>query len=130
MLPGDRISWRNRTLTLTALRSRSLRYGMTTIWFASHQFPLAIIGHAGRLDVSIRLQLSRHSGIARRARTGFLTRTVARFSLADKMANLLAGRGLDVSYETVRQWVWRFGPLLADALFLRAVSLSGTLAAR
>ena len=30
--------------------------------------------------------------------------------------DLLAERGLDVSYESVRRWVWKFGPLFAREL--------------
>ena len=40
-----------------------------------------------------------------------------RFTLSYRdMAELLAERGLDVSYETVRRWVPKFGPLIARKL--------------
>jgi transposase-like protein len=62
-----------------------------TISFARHQFPLAIIRQAvwlyGRVTLSYR-----------------------------DAEDLLAERGLDVSYETVRRWVLKFGPLFAREL--------------
>ena len=62
-----------------------------TISFARHQFPSAIIRHAVWLYV--------------------------RFSLSYRDVEvLLAERGLDVSYETVRRWVLKFGPLFAREL--------------
>jgi putative transposase len=62
-----------------------------TISFARHQFPPAIIRHAVWLYV--------------------------RFTLSYRdVEDLLAERGLDVSYETVRRWVLKFGPLLAREL--------------
>jgi putative transposase len=62
---------------------------MTTISFARHQFPPVIIRHAVWLYV--------------------------RFTLSFRdIENLLAERGLDVSYETVRRWVLKFGPLLLE----------------
>ena len=55
-----------------------------TISFARHQFPPAIIRHAVWLYV--------------------------RFTLSYRdVEDLLAERGLDVSYETVRRWVLKFG---------------------
>jgi transposase-like protein len=64
---------------------------MTTISFARHQFPPAIIRHAVWL--------------------------YARFTLSYRdVEELLAERGLDVSYETVRRWVLKFGPLSAREL--------------
>jgi putative transposase len=64
---------------------------MTTISFARHQFPPAIIRHAVWL--------------------------YARFTLSYRdVEELLAERGLDVSYETVRRWVLKFGPLFAREL--------------
>jgi hypothetical protein len=60
---------------------------MTTISFARHQFPSAILRHAVWLYV--------------------------RFTLRFRdVEDLLAERGLDVSYETVRRWVLKFAPLL------------------
>jgi transposase-like protein len=62
-----------------------------TISFARHQFPPAIIRHA--VWVYVRLTLSYRD-----------------------VEDLLAERGLDVSCETVRRWVLRFGPLFAREL--------------
>jgi transposase-like protein len=62
-----------------------------TISFARHQFPPAIIRHAAWLYV--------------------------RFTLSYRdVEDMLAERGLDVSYETVRRWVLKFGPLFAQGL--------------
>jgi putative transposase len=62
-----------------------------TISSGRHQFPPAIIRHAVWLDV--------------------------RFTLSYRdVEDLLAERGLDVSYETVRRWVLKFGPLFARGL--------------
>jgi transposase-like protein len=62
-----------------------------TISFARHQFPPAIIRHAVWLYV--------------------------RFTLSYRdVEDLLAERGLDISYETVRRWVLKFGPLFAQEL--------------
>ena len=62
-----------------------------TISFARHQFPPAIIQHAVWLYL--------------------------RFALSYRdVEDLLAERGLDVSYETVRRWVLKFGPLFAREL--------------
>ena len=62
-----------------------------TISFARHQFPPAIIRHAVWLYV--------------------------RFTLSYRdVEDLLAERGLDVPYETVRRWVLKFGPLFAREL--------------
>jgi hypothetical protein len=62
-----------------------------TISFARHQFPPAIIRHAAWLYV--------------------------RFTLSYRdVEDLLAERGLEVSYETVRRWVLKFGPLFAREL--------------
>ena len=59
-----------------------------TISFARHQFPPAIIRHA--VWLYLRFTLSRRD-----------------------VEDLLAERGLDVSYETVRRWVMKFGPTFA-----------------
>jgi putative transposase len=41
----------------------------------------------------------------------------ARFTLSYRdVEDLLAERGLDVSYETARRWVLKFGPLFAREL--------------
>src|ERR1700675_1718149 len=62
-----------------------------TISFARHQFPPAIIRHAVWLYI--------------------------RFTLSYRdVEELLAERGLDVSYETVRSWVLKFGPMMARRL--------------
>ena len=64
---------------------------MTRILFARHQFPPAIIRHAVWLYL--------------------------RFTLSYRdVEDLLAERGLDVSYESVRRWVLKFGPLFAREL--------------
>ncbi len=64
---------------------------MTTISFARHQFPSDVIRHAVWLYF--------------------------RFTLSFRdVEDLLAERGVDVSYETVRRWVLKFGPLFAREL--------------
>ena len=64
---------------------------MTRISFARHQFPPAIIRHTVWLYL--------------------------RFTLSYRdVEDLLAERGLDVSYELVRRWVSKFGPLFAREL--------------
>src|ERR1700692_1153239 len=61
------------------------------ISFARHQFPPAIIRHAVWLYI--------------------------RFTLSYRdVEDLLAERELDVSYETVRRWVLKFGPVFAREL--------------
>ena len=68
---------------------------MTTISFARHQFPPDVIRHAVWLYL--------------------------RFTLSFRdVEDLLAERGLDVSYETVRRWVLKFGPLFAKELRRRS----------
>src|ERR1700754_3936569 len=58
------------------------------ISFARHKFPPVLIRHAVWLYL--------------------------RFTLSFRdVEDLLAERGLDVSYETVRRWVLKFGPLFA-----------------
>jgi putative transposase len=64
---------------------------MTTISFARHQFPPAIIRHAVWLHVRFTLSFS-------------------------GVEDLLAERGLDACYETVRRGVLKFGPLFAREL--------------
>jgi putative transposase len=62
-----------------------------TISFARHQFPPVVIRHAVWLYM--------------------------RFTLSYRdVEDLLAERGLDISYETVRRWVLKFGPLFAREL--------------
>src|SRR3712207_2109553 len=64
---------------------------MPSISYARHQFPPAIIRHAVWLYL--------------------------RFTLSFRdVEELLAERGIDVSYESVRRWVLKFGPLFARAL--------------
>ena len=64
---------------------------MTAISFIRHQFPPDIIRHAVWLYL--------------------------RFTLSFRdVEDLLAERGLDLSYETVRRWVLKFGPLFAKEL--------------
>jgi putative transposase len=64
---------------------------MTSLSYRGHRFPAAIIKHA------IWLYL--------------------RFTLSYRdVEELLAERGLDLSYETIRRWVLKFGPLLARGL--------------
>ena len=64
---------------------------MQPISYARHQFPPAIIQHAVWLYL--------------------------RFTLSYRdVEELLAERGLDISYETVRRWVGKFGPAIARNL--------------
>jgi putative transposase len=64
---------------------------MQPISYARHQFPPAIIQHAVWLYL--------------------------RFTLSYRdVEELLAERGLDVSYETVRRWVGKFGPVITRYL--------------
>ena len=64
---------------------------MQPISYACHQFPSAVIQHAVWLYL--------------------------RFTLSYRdVEDLLAVRGLDVSYETVRRWVGKFGPTIARNL--------------
>ena len=70
-----------------------------TISFARHQFPPAIIRHAVWLYL--------------------------RFTLSYRdVEDLLAERGLHVSYETVRRWVLKFGPLFARDAAKSEIGLS------
>ena len=64
---------------------------MSPILYARHQFPPAVIQHAVWL--------------------------YPRFTLSYRdVEDLLAKRGLDVFYETVRRWVGKFGPTIARNL--------------
>src|SRR5918994_4740822 len=64
---------------------------MLSISYARHQFPPVVIQHSVWLYV--------------------------RFTLSFRdVEDLLAERGLDVSYETVRRWVLKFGPAVARRL--------------
>ena len=71
-----------------------------TISFARHQFPPAIIRHAVWLYV--------------------------RFTLSYRdVEDLLAERGLDISYETVRRWVLKFGRRCHTNLDRRGAGFGG-----
>ncbi len=64
---------------------------MATISYARHQFPPDVIRHAVWLYL--------------------------RFTLSYRdVEEMLAERGLDLTYETVRRWVTSFGPLFAREL--------------
>jgi len=68
-----------------------LQWAMTSISFARHQFPPDVIQHAVWLYL--------------------------RFTLSYRdVEDMLAERGLDPTYETVRRWVTKFGPLFAKEL--------------
>jgi hypothetical protein len=70
---------------------RSLPWEMSSISFARHQYPPTVIRHAVWLYL--------------------------RFTLSFRdVGDLLAERGLDVSYESVRRWLHKFGPLFAREL--------------
>src|SRR5512147_418726 len=64
---------------------------MQPVSYARHQFPPSVIQHA--VWLYLRFQLS----------------------LRD-VEDLLAERGLDVSYETIRRWVMKFGTIYAKRL--------------
>ena len=82
---------RNGLVTKTVVRSRfGIRLG-ATVSYARHRFPRVIIQHA--VSLNVRFRLSYHD-----------------------VEELLAERGLDVSYETVRRWVLKFGALFAREL--------------
>src|SRR5688572_26167921 len=64
---------------------------MQRISYARHRFPAEVIRHAIRL--------------------------YTRFTLSYRdVEELLAERGLDISYETIRRWVLKFGPAFARNL--------------
>jgi putative transposase len=73
---------------------RSLRgylAAMVAISYRRHRYPPAVIQHAVWLYL--------------------------RFTLSYRdVEDLLAERGLDISYETVRSWVLKFGPVIARRL--------------
>ena len=76
---------------------------MTLLSYRRHRFPPEIIQHA------IWLYL--------------------RFTLSYRdVEELLAERGVDVSYETVRRWVLKFGPMIARRLRRAAPSAKQALA--
>src|SRR5215471_21768070 len=71
---------------------------MTSLSYRGHRFPAPIIQHAIWLYI--------------------------RFTLSYRdVEELLAERGLDLSYETIRRWVLKFGPLLARRLRQRRQAL-------
>jgi transposase-like protein len=78
---------------------------MTRISFARHQFPPLIIRH--KVWLYLRFTLSYRD-----------------------VEDLLAERGLDVSYESVRRWVLKFGPLFARELRRRRTSADFAVAFR
>src|SRR5690242_10341350 len=64
---------------------------MTALSYRRHRFPRLVIQHAVWLYL--------------------------RFTLSYRdVEELLAERGLDVSYETIRRWVLKFGPVFASRL--------------
>src|SRR6202049_337761 len=65
--------------------------GMTQLSYRPHRFPPSVIQHAIWLYLRFTLSYS-------------------------DVEDLLAERGLDVSYESVRRWVLKFGPLFAREL--------------
>jgi putative transposase len=78
---------------------------MGPLTYRRHRFPASIIQHAVWLYL--------------------------RFTLSYRdVEELLAERGLDVSYETVRRWVLKFGPLIARRLRQRRPQSSKRLAPR
>ena len=73
---------------------------MNRLSYARHRFPAAIIQHAVWLYF--------------------------RFALSDRdVEDMLAARGIDVSYETVRQWVLKFGRVYAARIRRRRPQPSG-----
>jgi hypothetical protein len=82
-----------RGIVTAAVSLARLRYSdpMTSLSYRGYRFPASIIQHA------IWLYL--------------------RFTLSYRdVEELLAERGLDLSYKTIRRWVLKFGPLLARGL--------------
>jgi transposase-like protein len=78
---------------------------MTDISYRGHRFPPIVIQHAVWLYL--------------------------RFTLSYRdVEELLAERGLDVSYETVRSWVLKFGPIIARRLRRSRPRPSKSLASR
>jgi transposase-like protein len=72
---------------------------MHAISYVRHRFPPRIIDHAVWLYL--------------------------RFTLSYRdVEDLLAARGRDVSYETVRRWVLKFGPAVAQKLRTRGLNLT------
>src|ERR1700730_6476943 len=72
-------------------RGREYADGMMELSYRRHRFPPVVIQHAVWLYL--------------------------RFTLSYRdVKDLLAERGLDISYETVRSWVLKFGPVIARRL--------------
>ncbi len=88
------ISGRERNVTETGLGASSVsvrKSACPPLCYRRHRFPPEIIQH------TIWLYL--------------------RFTLSYRdVEELLAERGLDISYETVRQWVLKFGPIITRRL--------------
>src|ERR1700747_3715045 len=72
-------------------RGREYAAGMMELSYRRHRFPPVVIQHA--LWLYLRFTLSYRD-----------------------VEDLLAERGLDISYETVRSWVLKFGPVIAQRL--------------
>ena len=76
---------------MTRERGREYADGMPVLSYRRHRFPPVVIQHAVWLYL--------------------------RFTLSYRdVEDLLAERGLDISYETVRSWVLKFGPVIARRL--------------
>lgn len=74
---------------------------MSKISYARHRFPPAVIQRAVWLYF--------------------------RFPLSFRdVEEMLAERGIDVSYETIRRWILKFGPTIAASVRSRRVKPSGT----
>jgi transposase-like protein len=83
--PAGRLCQGNR---LARERGRRYADAMAEISYRRHRFPPVVIQHAVWLYL--------------------------RFTLSYRdVEDLLAERGLDVSYETIRSWVLKFGPVIA-----------------
>src|SRR5215212_3329841 len=80
-------------IVTAAVRLAKLGYSdrMTSLSYRGHRFPAEIIQHA--IWIYLRFTLSYRD-----------------------VEELLAERGLDLSYETIRRWVLKFGPVVARGL--------------
>src|SRR5207253_7938400 len=84
-------SWGVVRITNWSAREPAVASYMTDISYRGHRFPPIVIQHAVWLYL--------------------------RFTLSYRdVEELLAERGLDVSYEAVRSWVLKFGPIIARRL--------------
>ena len=74
--------------------------------------------------------MSKLSYVRHRFSTSVIQRAVwlhFRFSLSFRdVEEMLAERGIDVSYETIRRWVLKFGPAIAANVRSRRIQPSGT----